>query len=105
MIEPSTESLKVPSQMLKKSGAVSKETAKTMAQNVKELAQADLGLGVTGIAGPTGATKEKPVGLVYIALATPRKLLCREFHFHGARDAVRQRASQAALDMVRRHLA
>jgi len=96
--------LKIPAKTLKESGAVSKETAKAMAQNVKELSQADLGLGVTGIAGPTGATKEKPVGLVYIALATPRKLLCREFHFHGARDAVRQRASQAALDMLRRHL-
>jgi len=97
--------LKVPSQTLKKSGAVSKEVAQILAQNVKELARADLGLGVTGIAGPTGGTKEKPVGLVYIALATPRKLICREFHFHGAREAVRQRASQAALDMVRRHLA
>jgi len=96
--------LKVPSETLKKHGAVSKETAKILAQNVKELAKTDLSLGVTGIAGPTGATKEKPLGLVYIALATPRKLITKEFHFHGERDAVRQRASQAALEMLRQHL-
>ncbi len=96
--------LGVPAQVLKKFGAVSKETAQLLAKNIKQLAKTDLGLGVTGIAGPGGATKEKPVGLVYIALASPRKILCQEFHFHGDRDAVRLRASQAALDIVRRYL-
>lgn len=94
----------VPKETLKKFGAVSKEVAQLLAKNIKQLAKTDFGLGVTGIAGPTGATKEKPVGLVYIALATPRKTQCQEFHFHGDRDAVRLRASQAALDMVRRYL-
>ena len=97
--------LGVSSETLKKSGAVSKEAVKALAKNIKELAKTDLGLGITGIAGPTGGTKEKPVGLVYIALATPRKIHCQEFHFHGGRNAVRLRASQAALDMVRRFLA
>lgn len=96
--------LGVHKDILQKFGAVSKEVAKSLAKNVKDLAKANLGLGVTGIAGPTGATEEKPVGLVYIALATPRKIICEKFHFHGDRNAVRLRASQAALDMVRRHL-
>jgi len=96
--------LAIPKETLKKYGAVSKEVARLMAQNIQQLAETDLGLGVTGIAGPTGATEEKPVGLVYIALATPRKILSQEFHFHGSRRAVRLRASQAALDMVRRYL-
>lgn len=96
--------LGIPAQTLKEFGAVSKKIAQLMAKNIKQLAKTDLGLGVTGIAGPGGATKDKPVGLAYIALATPRKILCREFHFHGDRDAVRQRASQAALDILRRYL-
>ena len=75
-----------------------------MATNIRKLANTDLGLAVTGIAGPTGATKDKPIGMVYIGLTTARKVQCQEFHFHGNRDAVRLRASQAALDMVRRYL-
>ncbi|NQS99945.1 MAG: competence/damage-inducible protein A [Candidatus Omnitrophica bacterium] len=91
-------------QTLKDHGAVSPQVAQALAQNVQQLAKADLGLGVTGIAGPSGGTKEKPVGLVYIALATPRKIQCQEFLFHGDRSAVRLRASQAALDMLRQYL-
>ena len=75
-----------------------------MAENIRRLAKTDLGLAVTGIAGPKGATSEKPVGLVYIALASSRKLQCREFYFHGEREAVRRGSSQAALDMLRRQL-
>jgi nicotinamide-nucleotide amidase len=96
--------LGVPAETLKRFGAVSKEVARLMATNIKQLARTDLGLGVTGIAGPTGMTKDKPIGLVYIALSTPRKMVCQEFYFHGDRDAVRLRASQAALDMLRRYL-
>ena len=96
--------LVIPQETLKKYGAVSKQVARLMAQNVRQLAGADLGLGVTGIAGPAGATEEKPVGTVYIALATPRKTITQEFHFHGERRAVRLRASQAALNMLRRYL-
>lgn len=96
--------LGVPRNILKRFGAVSKEAARLMAKNIRELAKTDLGLGVTGIAGPKGATKNKPVGLVHIALASPRKVQCKKFYFHGDRSAVRLRASQAALDMVRRYL-
>ncbi len=96
--------LGIPCQTLKKFGAVSKEAARLMAKNIRQLARSGLGLGVTGIAGPKGAAKDKPVGLVYIALASSRKIQCKEFHFHGGRSAVRLRASQAALDMVRKYL-
>ncbi len=96
--------LGIPQETLKKFGAVSKEVAHLLAVNIKQLAKTDLGLGVTGIAGPKGGTKEKPVGSVFIALATPRKILSRELHLHGDRNAVRMRASQAALEMVRRYL-
>ncbi|MBN3038878.1 MAG: competence/damage-inducible protein A [Candidatus Omnitrophica bacterium] len=96
--------LGIPKEALDNFGAVSKEVATLMAQNISQMAKTDMGLGITGIAGPTGASKEKPVGLVHIALATPRKVISEEFHFHGDRKAVRLRASQAALDMVRRYL-
>ncbi len=94
----------IPVSTLQKFGAVSKETACLLAKNIKQLANTELGLGVTGVAGPTGATKAKPLGLVHIALASPRKIYYRELHFHGDRSAVRLRASQAALDMLRRYL-
>ena len=98
-----TKQLKIPSRIIKQYGAVSKEVAISMAKNIRRLTKSDFGLGTTGIAGPTGATKTKPVGLVYIALASPRKIQCQEFYFHGNRQAVRLRASQAALDLVRRY--
>ncbi|MCQ9207970.1 MAG: competence/damage-inducible protein A [Omnitrophica bacterium] len=96
--------LSISPETLKKYGAVSKEVARQMALNIRQLAKTNLGLGITGIAGPTGATKDKPLGLVYIALATPHKIFSQEFHFHGDRSSVRQRASQAALDILRQHL-
>ncbi len=96
--------LNIPAEILKKYGAVSKETSTLMANNIKQIANTDLGLAVTGIAGPTGATQEKPIGTVYIALSSARKTRCQKFHFHGDREAVRLRASQAALDMLRRYL-
>ncbi|MFH1045634.1 MAG: competence/damage-inducible protein A [Candidatus Omnitrophota bacterium] len=96
--------LRIPVEILKKHGAVSKETATLMAQNIQSIAGTDLGLAVTGIAGPTGGTPEKPLGLVFIALSTSRKTQCEQFHFYGDRTRVRQRASQAALDMLRKYL-
>jgi nicotinamide-nucleotide amidase len=96
--------LAIPKETLKKFGAVSKQIACLMAKNIRQLAKVDLGLGITGIAGPTGGTKEKPVGLVYICLATSTKLICKKFYFLGERQAVRRRASQAALDLARRYL-
>lgn len=86
---------------LAKFGAVSRQTAIEMAKNVRTAAGADIGLSVTGIAGPSGATKDKPVGLVYIALAGKNKSYFREFRFRGEREVIKFRTSQAALDLLR----
>ncbi|MFA5149087.1 MAG: competence/damage-inducible protein A [Candidatus Omnitrophota bacterium] len=86
---------------LAKFGAVSRQTAMEMAENIRTAADSDIGLSVTGIAGPSGATKGKPVGLVYIALAGKKGCYCREFRFRGEREVVKFRTSQAALDLLR----
>lgn len=98
------ELLDIPQEMLKKYGAVSAPVAKSMADNVRRLAFTDIGIGITGTAGPGGATKEKPVGLVYIALSTISKRICKEFHFIGERRIIKFRATQAALNMLRHQL-
>lgn len=99
-----TEMLGVPALLIEKYGAVSSEVAVAMAQGMRQAAGADLGLSVTGIAGPGGGTAQKPVGLVYMALASAQGVKAIEHRFMGDRDQVRLMASQAALDMVRRHL-
>lgn len=96
--------LGVSGETLRQHGAVSEETAREMAENVREKGGTELGLAVTGIAGPTGGTMEKPVGLVYMALSDGKKTLSRRFNFRGDREWVRYRASQAALNMVREYL-
>jgi len=75
-----------------------------MAQGIREKARSSLGIGVTGIAGPSGGTPEKPVGLVYIALAWDKGLEFTKNLFLGNRDKIKYQSSQKALDMVRRHL-
>jgi nicotinamide-nucleotide amidase len=85
-------------------GAVSEPVAIAMADGIRARAGADLGLGITGIAGPGGGSPEKPVGTVAVALATADGTRARTFRFFGEREAVKFQASQAALDMVRRHL-
>jgi nicotinamide-nucleotide amidase len=99
-----TELLGVPEELIEKHGAVSREAASAMAQGVRQAAKTDLGLAVTGIAGPGGGTPEKPVGLVYIGLASSSGVTVDEHRFLGNRDQVRTKAAQTALDMVRRHL-
>ena len=96
--------LGVPEEILGTLGAVSKECAERMAQGVKELFEADLALAITGIAGPGGGTEEKPVGLVYVALATPQGALVRRFKFEGAREANKWSAAEAALGLLFDHL-
>ena len=96
--------LKVPEALIRQKGAVSAEVAQIMAEGVREQSGADLGLAVTGIAGPSGGTKEKPVGLVFLAVADKKASVCRQYLFSGDRDGIRFRASQAALDLLRRHI-
>lgn len=85
-------------------GAVSEETACEMADGVRKKSNADIGIAVTGIAGPTGGTDEKPVGLVYIGVATKGGVQAHRFVFSGDRDAVRkstvENAIKLALDKV-----
>lgn len=87
---------------LQKYGAVSRQVAIKMAQGIRKLANSDIGLSTTGIAGPAGKTKTKPVGLVFIALSTPKQTICKKYHFAGARTSVKYRTSQAALDLLRK---
>lgn len=96
--------LGVNSQTLDQYGAVSAETAREMAAGIRERTRADLGISITGIAGPGGGSQEKPVGLVYIGLATSEGIKANKFQFHGGRDSIRQLTVQAALDWIRRYM-
>lgn len=97
--------LDVSPKILEKHGAVSADTAIAMAEGVRWLAQTSFGLAVTGIAGPSGGTPEKPVGLVYIALASDQiETQWRRCRFSGDRLMIRTRAAQTALDMLRQHI-
>jgi len=96
--------LHVSPETLKKFGAVSRQTAIEMAQGIKQVSGSDLGLAVTGIAGPGGNTLEKPVGLVYICLASDESVVCEEFRFKGKREEIKFQASEAALEMIKKHV-
>jgi competence/damage-inducible protein CinA-like protein len=102
--ESKTELLGVPAELLNAHGAVSEPVALAMADGIRMRARADLGVGVTGIAGPTGGTPEKPVGMVVVAVVTAGERRCRTFRIFGEREQVKFQASQSALDMVRRLL-
>ncbi len=93
----------VPTELIKSKGAVSSEVACALAEGVRRRSGSTLGLSVTGIAGPSGGSPEKPVGTVHIALAEESSNKERSLRFPGDRDRIRWQASQAALDMVRRH--
>ena len=98
------ELLGVPEEMLKAHGAVSEAVATAMADGIRSRSRVDIGVGVTGIAGPDGGTAEKPVGMVCIAASAAAGTRVRTFRFVGGREMVKFQASQAALDMVRRML-
>jgi nicotinamide-nucleotide amidase len=85
-------------------GAVSEQVALAMADGIRAQASVEVGVGVTGIAGPDGGTPEKPVGTVAIAAVTAAATRSRVFRFPGEREQVKFQASQAALDLVRRML-
>lgn len=89
---------------LEKYGAVSPETALEMAEGIAKTSDANIGLSTTGIAGPGGATKDKPVGLVYIGLYINGSVKYKKFNTSGTREMIRSKASFAALDFLRREL-
>ncbi len=96
--------LGVERELLMRHGAVSAETARAMAAGVRRVTTADYALSVTGIAGPSGGSEEKPVGTVYVGLATAEKNYDFLFQFTGNRWQIQAQACQAALDLLRRHL-
>jgi nicotinamide-nucleotide amidase len=89
---------------LKAHGAVSAPVAEQLARGAREQAGVEIGVGITGVAGPEGGTPEKPVGTVFISVASPGGESVRRFRFTGSRAIVRERSAQAALDLVRRHV-
>lgn len=92
--------LKVSPAIIKKNGAVSAPVAEKMAQSVRKLLGTDFGMSITGIAGPSGGTKDKPVGLTYIAVSSAKKTICKEFHFKGSRLKIKTSATQSALKLL-----
>jgi nicotinamide-nucleotide amidase len=99
-----TELSGVPAAMIEKHGAVSSEVAAALAEGIRYRCESTLGIGITGIAGPTGGSPEKPVGLVFHALASNSGTEVVERQFPGDRKLIRRFATQMALDMVRRKL-
>ncbi|MDD6179882.1 MAG: competence/damage-inducible protein A [Clostridium sp.] len=102
--EAKEELLGVPHDTLEKFGAVSRETAEEMAEGAVKAAHTDAAIAVTGIAGPDGGTKEKPVGLVYIGVNVRGNVEVREYHFSGSRQKIRESVTAAALTFLREKL-
>lgn len=92
--------LKIPRSVIQKNGAVSKAVAEMMASQIKRLARSDYGIGITGIAGPAGATPGKPKGTVFIAVNAPQKKISEKFKFMGGRNVVQKKAALAAMKLL-----
>jgi len=86
---------------LERKGAVSEEVALQMASGVRAALKADVGIGITGIAGPTGGTTTKPVGLVYIAVSSAVRAVCRRTLFNGSREEVKRQAAEETLSILK----
>lgn len=99
-----TELLGVPDAVLARSGAVSEEVAAAMAEGARRGIGADYALGITGIAGPGGASAQKPVGLVYVACAGPHRTRVLRRQYPGDRASVRAFSTTAALHLLREEL-
>lgn len=102
--ELKTQFANVPKKLIDQQGAVSREVAAAMAEGIRKRCLASYGVGITGVAGPGGGTEQKPVGLVYIALAGEEGTQVVERNFPGDRKRIRQFATQQALEMIRRAL-
>jgi len=99
-----SEYLGVSAKLIDTLGAVSREVAEAMAVGMRERCGSDIGLAVTGIAGPDGGTEEKPVGTIYVAIATPEESWVSKFLFGDDRKKIRELTAQSALDLVRKYL-
>ncbi|MFC1531914.1 nicotinamide-nucleotide amidohydrolase family protein [Thermodesulfobacteriota bacterium] len=96
--------LNVSSKTIQEYGAVSDQAVREMAEGVKKKFKSPMGLAITGIAGPSGGSTEKPVGTVFIGLAVEKEVFSGRYRFHGAREQIKQNSSTMALDWVRRYL-
>jgi nicotinamide-nucleotide amidase len=96
--ESKAKHLGVPSNDMKKYGAVSSQVAKRMAQGVRKAFHTTFGLSTTGVAGPTGGTKEKPVGLVFIGLAKGKKTWLKKLNLKGSRRDIKEKATEKSLE-------
>lgn len=96
--------IRVPKELIESRGAVSPEVAEAMACGIRTIAGVDIGISTTGIAGPSGGTPEKPVGLVWIGYSNRSKTFSRKHQFGGNRTRVKEQATQAALELLRRTL-
>jgi PncC family amidohydrolase len=92
--------LNIPPSLFKTKGTVSQEVAVKMARSVRKISGSDFGIGVTGIAGPTGGTQTKPVGTVFIAAASHKKVICKKFLFKGTRAKIRMAAVLGSLKLL-----
>jgi len=96
--------LGVPARIIERDGAVSAETVMAMARGARKALHVDVALAITGIAGPSGGTPDKPVGLTYIGLASPRGELWRKYIWRGDRRQNREQSARAALELLKEHL-
>jgi nicotinamide-nucleotide amidase len=96
--------LNVSKELFTKVGAVSREVAEAMAKGIRKMSGTDIGVSTTGIAGPAGGTSEKPIGLVWIGYSDKDSTFAMKFNFGDGRIRVKERASQAAMDLVRRKI-
>ena len=99
--ESKTQLLNVPAELIEKHGSVSRQVAEAMAVNARKIAEVDYAIAITGIAGPTGGTADKPVGLVYISLASANEAITEKFVFSHDRSFIRARSAQTALNILR----
>ena len=98
--EAKTRLLQIPSGIIQRYGAVSFETSTLMAQKVRKLFKTDFGIGISGIAGPTGGTKKKPIGLVFIAVSSKNDTLSLKCQFKGSRTRIKEHATTQALTLL-----
>ena len=102
--ESKIDELGVPSELISSHGAVSREVAEAMALGIRTVSGADIGISTTGIAGPTGGSQEKPVGLIWIGYSDNDETIALQFNFGGGRRIIKERAAQAALELLRRKI-
>ena len=96
--------LNIPPRLIQRYGAVSAEVAVAMAQGAQKILKTDFGISITGIAGPNGATLQKPIGLTFVAVIHHEKIICAKFHLKGQRQNIKRQAATRALLLLNQFL-